>query len=417
MMQPKRSRSEKRSGDGGSRMRSIRVGIFGCMRGADYLRAIMANNGEIIALCDRNREKMEQVAKMLPGEAVLCSDFSSLLEQAPDAVLLANYFHEHASYAIACLERNIHVLSECTSNGTMAEGVALVRASEKSSAVYMLGENYPYSPANQQMRAMVRSGVLGKILYAEGEYNHPYDPEKTEYLQQLIPRKHHWRNFLPGTYYITHALAPLMLATGTEPIRVSAMPIYQIDPMREYGSGRGRSSIITCLNRDQSVFRVTGRTTFGAMESSFRFCGEKGQIENLRSDGDMLLQRFNLWDTPSGMEESRIYRANWPQDVQSMMQLGNMGAEFFVVRDFFRCVRECVQPEMDAFFATTMASVGILGHRSQLELGTPYEIPDFRKEEDRKKYETDQETPFWGTDGSAPTLPCEVCVPDSIIMD
>ena len=36
----------------------------------------------------------------------------------------------------------------------------------------------------------------------------------------------------------------------------------------------------------------------------------------------------------------------------------------------------------------------------------PYDIPDFRCEEWRKKYENDRLTPFPGADGSAPTLPC-----------
>ena len=53
-----------------------------------------------------------------------------------------------------------------------------------------------------------------------------------------------------------------------------------------------------------------------------------------------------------------------------------------------------------------MSSVGILAHRSVLEGGKPYDIPDFRKEEDRLLWENDDLTPFWGDDGSAPTLPC-----------
>ena len=57
-----------------------------------------------------------------------------------DAVILANYFHEHAPYAIKCFEKNIHVFSECISNGTMAEGVELLRAYEKSNSVYLAME-------------------------------------------------------------------------------------------------------------------------------------------------------------------------------------------------------------------------------------------------------------------------------------
>ena len=34
----------------------------------------------------------------------------------------------------------------------------------------------------------------------------------------------------------------------------------------------------------------------------------------------------------------------------------------------------------------------------------PYDIPDFHKEEDRKKYENDHLSPFYGTDGTEPTI-------------
>ena len=53
-----------------------------------------------------------------------------------------------------------------------------------------------------------------------------------------------------------------------------------------------------------------------------------------------------------------------------------------------------------------MSSVAILAHRSMLEGGMPYDIPDFHTEEARKQYENDRLTPFYSNDGSAPTLPC-----------
>ena len=93
-----------------------------------------------------------------------------------DAVVLANYFNEHTPYAIKCLEKGIHVLSECISNGTMAEGVELIRAFEKSNAIYFLAENYPQMCFNREIKNICRGGSLGKALYAEGEYNHPVSP-------------------------------------------------------------------------------------------------------------------------------------------------------------------------------------------------------------------------------------------------
>ena len=75
---------------------------------------------------------------------------------------------------------------------------------------------------------------------------------------------------------------------------------------------------------------------------------------------------------------------------------------------FVECVQNGVQPPhpFDVYSATVMSSVAILGHRSMLEGGVPYDIPDFRCEEWRQKYENDTLSPVPGSDGSAPTLPC-----------
>ena len=80
---------------------------------------------------------------------------------------------------------------------------------------------------------------------------------------------------------------------------------------------------------------------------------------------------------------------------------------------FLDCLREKRQPELpyDIYSAVNLSSVAILAHRSILNGGIPYDIPDFHLEECRKQYENDRETPFCGTDGSKPTIPC-CSVPD-----
>ena len=52
-----------------------------------------------------------------------------------------------------------------------------------------------------------------------------------------------------------------------------------------------------------------------------------------------------------------------------------------------------------------MASVAILAHRSILNNGMPFDVPDFNNEEDCKKYENDYLTPFYGPNGEEPTVP------------
>ena len=87
---------------------------------------------------------------------------------------------------------------------------------------------------------------------------------------------------------------------------------------------------------------------------------------------------------------------------------GHGGGDYLTARYFLDCVKANKQPShpFDIYSATVMSSVGILAHRSTMEGGRVYDIPDFRREEDRKLYENDYLTPFWGDDGSEPTLPC-----------
>ena len=390
--------------------KTIKMGIFGGYRGSYFYKCILANNAEIVAVCDFNEKYANKAREMLGDDVAVYTEFDKFIEhEGLEAVLLSNYFHEHAPYAIRLLERGIHVLSECTSNATMAQGVELVRAAEKSSAIYMLSENYPYMLFNQEMRRVYREGSLGRVLFAEGEYNHPLDPNNTEYALSLCPTSKHWRYNLPRTYYITHSLAPLMYITGSVPKRVTALPVYGTErTCTGEGISRGvpeRAAILTCRNDDGSVFRVTGCAAFGVEENSYRVCGERGQIENLRDGTGRVLLTYNHWEVPEGMADKTTYKPMLKdKDAALIKGAGHGGGDFFVVREFLNCIREKRRPEFDVYFATAMASVAILGHRSMLRDGTPYDIPDFRLEEDRVKYENDTLSPFFGTDGTEPTI-------------
>ena len=391
-------------------MKKIKIGVFGCGRGASYYDSILMNDGEIVAVCDFDEEKMLGSIQNLENKPACYTDFEEFFKHDMDAVFLANYFHEHAKYAIRFLEKDVHVLSECIPNATMAEGVALVRAAEKSKAYYMLAENYPFMKFNQEMRRLYRSGNLGKFLYGEGEYNHPTDLND-EWIMSIRPFEKHWRNHTPRTYYVTHSLAPLMYITGAFPKRVTAMPIYA--PFGEDEATRvalytgDRAAIITCLNDDDSVYRFTGCSAFGAHGSSYRICGTRGQAENVRGGGGKVMLRYNDWDIPEGEEERNYYEPEWPADLKELIEkTGHGGGDFFVMHEFFNCIREGRKPEFDEYFGTTCSSVAILGCRSMKQYGVPYDIPDLHLEEERKKYENDWETPFYGTDGSQPTFEC-----------
>ncbi|MBO5231127.1 MAG: Gfo/Idh/MocA family oxidoreductase [Clostridia bacterium] len=397
-------------------MKTVKLGIFGFWRGQSLVDDILALNGEIVAVCDKSEKRLNQAKQKLGNTTALYKEFDEFIEhEGIEAVLLANYFHEHSEYAIRCLEKGIHVLSECLSNSTMAEGVKLVEAAEKSKAKYMLLENYPFMLFNQEMKRVADGKTLGKILYAEGEYNHSVkaygngEKDTWEDICNLYDSDKHWRWFLPSTYYVTHSLAPIMYATGASPVRVTAMPVFYPQPRecdRVKRTGE-KAAIITTLNDDNSVFKFTGCSGFGGSENSYRLCGEKGMIENVRGTGGKIMLRYNKWEIPEGREEINYYNPEWnDKDEELIKAAGHGGGDFCIIREFLSCIREDKKPTFDVYFATRMASVAILGHRSLMGYGMPYDIPDFRRKEDRDKYRFDNATPFYYSDGREPNIPC-----------
>ncbi|MBR6619143.1 MAG: Gfo/Idh/MocA family oxidoreductase [Clostridia bacterium] len=391
-------------------MSKVKIGVLGAGRGIDIAENFMLLGCEIAAVCDFNEKRRNAGIERLGIDVAAYDTFDEFIEHDMDAVVLANYFHEHTPYAIKCFEKGIHVYCECISNGTMAEGVELLRAYEKSDSIFMLAENYPQMKFNREMKRVCDGGTLGKIIYAEGEYNHPAEPDNHEFNKGYVYFTDHWRNYLPRSYYITHSLAPLMWATGATPKRVSAAAIYS--PMKEEATARrvgDRAAIITTLNDDDSVFKVTGCAGFGAHSNSYRICGENGQIENLRGMGEKVMLRYNEWTIPEGREEANLYEPEWnDKDEELINKSGHGGGDFLATRMFLECIEKGKQPghTYDIYSAVNMASVAILAHRSILNGGIPYDIPNFHNEECRKEYENDRQTPFVGADSSRPNIPC-----------
>ncbi len=398
-------------------MNKIRIGIFGAGRGVDLAGVFEALDCRVVALCDFRPDRLSAAAKRLNDKVALYDDFERFLNHGLDGVIVANYFHEHAPYAIRCLEKNIHVFCECISNGTMAEGYALYDACQKSRAIFMLAENYPQMIFNREIKRVCDGGTLGKLLYAEGEYNHPANPGDLNFHRTHRYFPEHWRNHLPATYYITHSLGPIMWATGATPKTVSALPIYaplgeDVPTAKQNGD---ITAIITTLNDDGSVFRITGGAQFGGHHNSYRVCGVNGQIENVRGMEDKVMLRYNAWSIPEGMEENNLYDPQWHDpDEEKIKKSGHGGGDYLTARMFVDCIQTGKQPEFpfDIKSAVTMSSCAILAHRSAMEGGRPYDVPKVDSEADRAKYQNDRESPFFFTDGTAPTQSACASHPD-----
>lgn len=386
-------------------MAKLKLGVFGGGRGSAFIDIVNDCGGEVVAICDKNENTLNHWKSKCPSIACY-NNFDDFIEhEGLEAVLLSNYFHQHAPFAVRCLEKGIHVLSECASNCTMGEGVALCRAVEKSGAIYSLLENYPQMCANQELERLYKGGTLGELAYAEGEYVHTLSPEEKN---SLAPGELHWRNWTPRSYYITHSLAPLMQMTDAMPVRVTGMASFNPTHLKGTAFRSGDSgAIMLCQTDTGAVMRVTGCAGFEPHGNWYRLSCTKGSAETVRGDEESVRLCYSHWAPPPSDDVGHwnTYKAQWQSHGDLAAKGGHGGGDFWVIFNFFNAIRENKQPYWDVYRATAMASVAILGWRSILEGSKPYDIPDFRKEEDRVKYENDFLSPFPDENGNV-DIPC-----------
>lgn len=369
----------------------IRVGVIGVRRGMSFARGAEYVGMKLVAICDIWEEALERAGREL--KVATYTDFDKFLEHNMEAVILANYFHQHAPFAIKALKAGYHAMSETTACKTPAEGVALVEAVEKSGKIYMFAENYPYFAYNQEMRRLYQAGEVGEMLYGEGEYNHPLDARA---VNMLSPGMNHWRNWIPPTYYCSHALAPLMFITDTRPVRVNALSIAsrEVQTQRLTVRRGDPGFVMLCRMDNESVVRLFGLMLPGH-SVWYRIHGTRGLMENLRTGNTGMLRVVReRWDMKKGDVREKIYAPEFPHHAELAGRAGHAGGDFFASYAFAEAIRSGQPPYLDVYKGVDMSLVGIQAWRSCLAEGAPFEIPDFRKPSVRSRYRNDHWSPF-----------------------
>ncbi len=373
--------------------KQIRVGVFGAKRGMSISQSSGTAAGlELVAVCDYWQERALQLQAACGGKdnVTIYNDFDSFLSHDLDAVILANYFHQHTPFAIKALKAGKHIMSECAACHTLAEGVALARAVEESGKIYMFAENYPYFAANQEMRRLYREGFVGKFTYGEGEYIHP---STIEGRLSISPGLQHWRNWIPSTYYCTHSLAPVMYITDTRPVTVNGFVIPRDHDDPEYALSVNRqdpASIIVCRMDNQALIKLA-QVSMRGHGTHYRIHGNQGLMETVRGTNELRIRK-EAFDNKGELIERR-YVPEFPVHKEMASKATHGGGDFFTNYYFGEAIRENKQPYLDVYKGIDMSLVGILAYRSALEDGVPLRVPDFRNEAERQEYENDHWSP------------------------
>ncbi len=376
----------------GKKQTPIRVGVIGVGRGHGFAAGAGPHLGmELVALCDTWEERLEKVGKEL--QVATYTDYERFLEHDMDAVILANYFHEHAPFAVKALNAGMHVMSETSACFTLAQGVELVEAVERSGRIYMFAENYPYMLFNQEMRRLYQNGRVGRFMYGEGEYVHPMDADSTN---RISPGTGHWRNWLPATYYCTHALAPVMFITDTRPHKVNGFVIPRCadDPVYQRVARCNDAASMIAVRMDNGAVVKLLQVGLRGHGVGVRIHGSRGHMENLRcGDRNQVWFRRENYHEGDGKPEESTYRAEFPAEHQQAAQSGHGGGDYFMNYHFAEAIRRNEQPYWDVYRGVAASIVGIQAYRSALDDASPVVIPDFRDKTVRSQYADDHWQP------------------------
>ncbi|HWE63440.1 MAG TPA: Gfo/Idh/MocA family oxidoreductase [Chloroflexota bacterium] len=146
---------------------AVRLGIAGAPRGTRFLAGMQATDlARLVAVYDPSAEARERFRRETGVEHV-CGSYAQLLDLV-DAVIVSSPQQYHVPQAALALQAGVHVLSEVPAAVSMEQAAELLSAVRRSSAVYMLAENYCYTRANLIVRGMVQAGLFGDIYFAEG---------------------------------------------------------------------------------------------------------------------------------------------------------------------------------------------------------------------------------------------------------
>src|SRR5688572_5648953 len=197
----------------------VRIGFVGLgMRGPGAVQRMSVIEGvEIKALCDKYPDRATKAqdilkkaglpkAKEYSGE----EGWKALCESNEiDLVYNCTPWSLHTPISVYAMKNGKHAATEVTAGKTIDECWQLIETSEKTKKHCMMLENCCYDFFELLTLNMIRNGLLGEVVHAEGAYIHDLRElnfAKDGYVDMWRLKENASRN---GNLYPTHGLGPI----------------------------------------------------------------------------------------------------------------------------------------------------------------------------------------------------------------
>ncbi len=202
------------------KMKTVRVGVVGLgMRGPGAVDRLSYIEGvEITALCDKYNDRVEKAQQILTKKGLVKAKaysgeegWKALCESKDvDLVYVTTPWHLHTPISVYAMKNGKHAASEVPAAKTIDECWELVETSEKTKQHMMMLENCCYDFFELLTLNMIRNGLFGEIVHAEGAYIHDLSKDylfnKNAYADMWRLKENIQNN---GSLYPTHGLGPI----------------------------------------------------------------------------------------------------------------------------------------------------------------------------------------------------------------
>ena len=341
--------------------RKIRVGIagFGVCRFGAAFSFQNHPNVEIIGVADLDPDKCAALAKEVRCEKQYASCEEMVKNDKIEAVFIATDAPSHARLAIDAMKHGKHVASAVPAvYGSIEDADKLFEAVKSTGRKYMLFETSYFHQDLHLARELYKAGVLGKIVYAEGEYYH--------YMAEPIASYNGWRVGLPPQFYPTHSNAYFVGACGGSFTEVSFMGIPSLLDQFKVGNNRYNNVFGTEI----ALFR-TSEGGMARMAVSWDTPGAGGEMGRIRG------QRGSVYGKYEGLEEKppTIVRPPLPPGVDPGSHGGSHG---YLMNEYVTAILQDRKPLVDVGQALSMTVGGIVAHQSACKDGELLKIPQYK---------------------------------------
>src|SRR5262245_51635727 len=198
---------------------TVRIGYVGIGgQGSGHVRNLLKIPGcRITAVCDIRPERTEWATKEItaaghPAPAAYTRgprDFDRLSETEDlDLVYNATPWEFHVPIMLSAMKNGKHNATEVPAAMTLDDCWAIVESAEKYRKHCLLMENCNYDRLEMMVYNIVRQGLLGEVLHAEGGYLHDLRAIKFADEGEGLWRRA-WATKLNGNLYPTHGLGPI----------------------------------------------------------------------------------------------------------------------------------------------------------------------------------------------------------------